>query len=126
VAVCCHFRKSQRQLASVFEVSIVDLLLKIASTVDGLEATSGTERGYPDVEFSGLAVGNNHYAVDVKVARGAASGGAKQTESRITLYTGNTYFLYPDLRWPGTFRRSRLPFAWPTPLLQLTSRDTFA
>jgi len=30
-----------------------------------------------------------------------------QTQSRITLYTGNTYFAYPTLHWPGTFR----PFA---------------
>ena len=27
-----------------------------------------------------------------------------QTQSRITLYTGNTYFKWPDLHWPGTFR----------------------
>jgi hypothetical protein len=32
---------------------------------------------------------------------------SRQTQSRITLYTGNTYFKWPDLHWPGTFR----PFA---------------
>ena len=26
------------------------------------------------------------------------------TQSRITLYTGNTYFRYPTLHWAGTFR----------------------
>lgn len=39
---------------------------------------------------------------DVKAARRAKNG--KQTQSRITLYTGNTYFKWPDLHWPGTFR----------------------
>ena len=37
-----------------------------------------------------------------KVARLARGG--RRTQSRITLYTGNTYFRYPQLRWPGTFR----------------------
>jgi len=40
--------------------------------------------------------------VDVKAARRAPNG--TQTQSRITLYTGNTYFKWPDLHWPGTFR----------------------
>jgi hypothetical protein len=31
----------------------------------------------------------------------------RQTQSRITLYTGNTYFRWPDLHWPGTFRPFR-------------------
>jgi Restriction endonuclease EcoRV len=46
--------------------------------------------------------GGGYHAVDVKVARRARSG--RQTDSRITLYTGNTYFRYPTLQWPGTFR----------------------
>ena len=40
-----------------------------------------------------------------KAARRAPN--RRQTQSRITLYTGNTYFAYPTLHWPGTFR----PFA---------------
>lgn len=28
----------------------------------------------------------------------------KLTQSRITLYTGNTYFRYPQVKWPGMFR----------------------
>jgi Restriction endonuclease EcoRV len=40
--------------------------------------------------------------VDVKAARRAPAG--RQTQSRITLYTGNTYFKWPDLHWPGTLR----------------------
>ena len=40
--------------------------------------------------------------MDIKAARRAANG--RQTQSRITLYTGNTYFKWPGLHWPGTFR----------------------
>jgi hypothetical protein len=42
----------------------------------------------------------------VKVARRArmARGTPTRTNSRITLYTGNTYFKHPDLKWPATFR----------------------
>jgi hypothetical protein len=29
---------------------------------------------------------------------------SRNTNSRITLYTGNTYFKHPNLHWPGTFR----------------------
>ena len=62
----------------------------------------GTERGYPDLEISGAAFGGGHHAIDVKAARRARN--LTQTQSRITLYTGNTYFRWPDLHWPGTFR----------------------
>lgn len=62
----------------------------------------GSERGYPDLEFGGQAFGGGFHAVDVKAARRAANG--RQTQSRITLYTGNTYFRWPDLHWAGTFR----------------------
>jgi len=69
---------------------------------EGAEVQRGTERGYPDVEFTGSAFGGGYHAVDVKVARLAPSG--KRTQSRLTLYTGNTFFRYPTLPWPGTFR----------------------
>lgn len=88
-------------LANVIEVSVVDFVLERAPSADGVVARRGTERGYPDVELAGEAV-TGHYAVDVKVARRAPS--RRQTQSRVTLYTGNTYFRYPQLRWPGTFR----------------------
>jgi hypothetical protein len=51
-------------------------------------------------------LGDRFHAVDVKVARRRRAG-SDQTQSRITLYTGNTYFRQPNLHWPGTFR----PFA---------------
>jgi hypothetical protein len=36
------------------------------------------------------------------MARFAASG--RKTQSRCTLYTGNTYFRHPKICWPGMFR----------------------
>jgi restriction endonuclease EcoRV len=97
--------KEPAALANVLEVSLVDFVLERAAEVDGLEARRGTERGYPDVELSGSAFGGGYHALDVKIARRASGG--RRTQSRITLYTGNTYFRYPQLRWPGTFRPFR-------------------
>ena len=94
--------KEPAALANIIEVSLVDFLLKRADDVDGLDAWGGTERGYPDLEFSGRALDDRFHAVDVKVARLKKS--KKSTQSRITLYTGNTYFRWPTLHWPGTFR----------------------
>lgn len=98
--------KESAALANVLEVGIVDYLLEQAAQIDGLIARRGTERGYPDLEFTGDALGGEFHAVDVKIARRKKlkKGVSKNTESRITLYTGNTYFMYPQLHWPGTFR----------------------
>src|SRR5262249_31576534 len=54
------------------------------------------------IEISGKKFGSSFHAVDVKVAR--IKKGGRQTQSRITLYTGNTFFRYPALKWAGTFR----------------------
>lgn len=89
-------------LANVLEVSIVNFLIARARQVPGAEVRRGTDRGYPDLEIGGLAFGGGFHAVDVKAAR--RSSGGKHTQSRITLYTGNTYFKWPDLHWPGSFR----------------------
>jgi hypothetical protein len=94
--------KEPAALANVLEVSIVDSMLRHLDEVAGARARRGTERGYPDIEVGGAAFGGGHHAVDVKIARRAVSGRA--TQSRITLYTGNSYFRYPALRFPGTFR----------------------
>jgi Restriction endonuclease EcoRV len=94
--------KEPAALANVLEVSIVNFLALRALLVPRAQVRRGNERGYPDIEFSGPAFGGAFHAVDVKAARRAPSG--KQTQSRITLYTGNTYFKWPDLHWPGTFR----------------------
>ncbi|HVT45026.1 MAG TPA: type II restriction endonuclease [Thermoanaerobaculia bacterium] len=91
--------KEPAALANVIEVAVVDYLIKAAAERQVAIARRGTERGYPDIEIE--SEGEFH-AVDVKVARRARNGLA--TQSRITLYTGNTYFAYPDLCWPGMFR----------------------
>mgnify|MGYP001213523698 FL=1 len=73
----------------------------------GAAAQRGTERGYPDIEITGSAFGDMPHAIDIEAARRrVASSGrvSANTQSRITLYTGNTYFRYPQLEWPGTFR----------------------
>lgn len=92
-------------LANILEVRIVDFILERVAALNGAEASRGVERGYPDVEVGGEVFGGGYHAVDIKVARLNASGSA--TQSRVTLYTGNTYFRYPQLRWPGTFRPFR-------------------
>lgn len=94
--------KESAALANVLEVSIVDFLVSCAEHVDGITITQGTDRGYPDIEFSGPAFGGGFHAVDVKAARRDPNG--KKTQSRITLYTGNTYFRWPKLHWPGVPR----------------------
>lgn len=94
--------KEPAALANVLEVSLVDFLLEEVKKLPGASAQRGTERGYPDLELEGEAFGGGHHALDVKIARRNKAGTA--TQSRITLYTGNTYFRYPQLRWPGSFR----------------------
>ena len=100
-----HFLPLPREpaaLANILEVSVASFILRQAAELAGAVATRGAERGYPDIELSGPAFGDAFHAVDIKVARGAAGG--KRTQSRITLYTGNTYFRWPELRWPGMLR----------------------
>jgi len=100
--------KEPAALANVIEVSLVDFLLKHAEGRDDITFTRGTERGYPDFEITGTAFGGHFYAIDVKSARRKSTKSGKvnpnKTQSRITLYTGNTYFRWPELHWPGTFR----------------------
>jgi hypothetical protein len=89
-------------LANVLEVSIVNFLTLRAQAVPEATIRGGGERGYPDLEFSTAGYGTGYHAVDIKAARRASNG--RQTQSRITLYTGNTYFRWPELHWPGTLR----------------------
>jgi hypothetical protein len=100
-----HFLPLPREpaaLANVLEVALVDFVADKAASLPDVTITRGTERGYPDIEVSGDRFGGGFHAVDVKVAKRASSG--RRTQSKITLYTGNTYFRYPQLHWPGTFR----------------------
>ncbi|QFU75345.1 restriction endonuclease [Halioglobus maricola] len=97
--------KESAALANIVEVSISDYLTNKISEIDGISMNPGTERGYPDLELTGSLLADEYHAVDIKVARRSASG--KQTQSRITLYTGNTYFKFPEVDWPSILR----PFA---------------
>jgi hypothetical protein len=102
--------KEPAALANVIEVSLIDFLINRVEAIDGLVAVRGTERGYPDLELSGAYLGGGFHAVDIKVAKrkvNAKGVPGKTTQSRITLYTGNTYFLHPDIPFPGSTR----PFA---------------
>jgi hypothetical protein len=94
--------KEPAALANILEVSIVNFLMIRALLVPQAQVRRGSERGYPDLEIGGAAFGGGFHAVDVKAARRAVN--RRRTQSRITLYTGNTYFKWPDLHWPGTFR----------------------
>ncbi|MGH3220341.1 MAG: type II restriction endonuclease [Streptosporangiaceae bacterium] len=94
--------KEPAALANVLEVAIVNFLTARALRVPEVQVRRGNERGYPDLEISGNTFGGGFHAIDVKAARRAAN--RRQTQSRITLYTGNTYFKWPELHWPGTFR----------------------
>lgn len=64
--------------------------------------TEGTQRSYPDLEFSGKMFGDGYRAVDIKCARRGKSG--TRLNNRIALYTGNTYFLWPQLKFSGILR----------------------
>lgn len=94
--------KESAALANVIEVALVDFLLDRIEPLPGAEGRRGEERSYPDLEISGELFGGGFHAVDVKLARLNKSG--RQTQSRCTLYTGNTYFKWPTIRWPGMFR----------------------
>ncbi len=102
-------------LANVVEGA---MLTHLHDALDGLDAdghdvarqTAG-ERHYPDLEVSGgyFAPDGDRdafHAVDIKVARRKPRkrGAPTKTQSRITLYTGNTYFKYPDLHVTGCLR----------------------
>ena len=94
--------KESAALANVIEVALVDFLIDRIEALPGAAAQRGQERSYPDLEISGDVFGGQHHAVDIKMARLRKTG--SQTQSRSTLYTGNTYFKWPTIRWPGMYR----------------------
>lgn len=102
--------KEPAALANVLEVGIVSFLMDRVEQMDGATAKRGTERGYPDLELTGPVFDGGFHAVDVKIARRAVTAAGQpvnRTQSRITLYTGNTYFRHPRVSFPGVMR----PFA---------------
>jgi hypothetical protein len=94
--------KESAALANVIEVALVDFLIDRLDFLPDAEGRRGQERSYPDLEVSGEAFGGGFHAVDIKMARLKKSG--LQTQSRCTLYTGNTYFRWPTIKWPGMYR----------------------
>lgn len=99
--------KEPAALANVLEVSLSEFLVRELGARTAVLCQRGTERGYPDIEIMGGPFGGVPHAVDIKAARrkvGSSGRVSQNTQSRITLYTGNTYFRYPKLHWPGTLR----------------------
>lgn len=92
-------------LANVMEIELRQHLVDAIARTPGAQVVEGTERSYPDVEFSGPAFGDEFFAVDIKCARRNRSGVG--LGNRIALYTGNTYYLWPRLKFSGI----RRPFA---------------
>jgi hypothetical protein len=89
-------------LANVMEIELRQHLVEAAALTPGAIVVEGTERSYPDLELSGEAFGPGIRAVDIKCARRNKTGSA--LNNRIALYTGNTYFLWPQLKFAGIAR----------------------
>ena len=89
-------------LANLLEIELRTHLEGAVMRTEGADMRVGTQRSFPDLEFSGPAFGGGVRAADIKCARRRKSGMALQ--SRIALYTGNTYFLWPQLKFSGILR----------------------
>ena len=89
-------------LANLIEIELREHLVAAAASTPGVEIRLGTERSYPDLELSGPAFEDSCFAADIKCARRAKSG--TSLHNRIALYTGNTYFLWPTLKFSGILR----------------------
>jgi hypothetical protein len=89
-------------LANVMEIELRQHIIEAAALTDGVEIWEGTERSYPDLEVFGDTFGGGPRAVDIKCARRRKSG--TSLSNRIALYTGNTYFLWPQLKFSGIAR----------------------
>lgn len=111
-------------LANVMEIELRQHLGEAIGELPGAMVVEGSERSYPDLEFSGDVFGGGIRAVDIKCARRKvpASGKAPTTlNNRIALYTGNTYFLWPQLKFSGIMR----PFANYKELISIVVIYTF-
>lgn len=86
-------------LSNLFETEILDI---VHSALEGEDVTirKGGSRSYPDFELEGDFFLGGPHAVDIKCARHSGTS----VDSTIALYTGNTYFLFPELPFPGMLR----------------------
>ena len=89
-------------LANIMEIELRAHLLDTRNLAGDAAVAEGTQRSYPDLEFSGKMFGGSYRAVDIKCARRGKSG--IRLNNRIALYTGNTYFLWPQLKFSGILR----------------------
>jgi hypothetical protein len=89
-------------LANVMEIELRQHLMEATALTKGAEVIAGTQRSFPDLEFHGPAFGGGFRAVDIKCARRGKTG--VSLSNRIALYTGNTYFLWPQLKFSGILR----------------------
>lgn len=86
-------------LSNLFETEILDIVHRALEGED-VTVQRGGSRSYPDFELEGSFFRGGPHAVDVKCARHSGTS----VDSTIALYTGNTYFLFPDLPFPGMLR----------------------
>jgi hypothetical protein len=106
--------KESALIAKLIEVTITDHVRRKALALAPKLHVDGDESGrmYPDILLSGPALGHELAAVDVKVARlePVSAAAAKRagtaapprvTSSQITLGPFNSYFRYPQFRFPG-------------------------
>jgi Restriction endonuclease EcoRV len=106
-------------LANVMEIELRQHLVEAVALTPGAEVAPGTQRSYPDLEFSGPVFGGGCRAVDIKCARRGKTG--VSLSNRIALYTGNTYFLWPQLKFGGILR----PFGDYQELISIVVIHTF-
>jgi hypothetical protein len=106
-------------LANVMEIELRQHLVEAAALTPGAEVIAGTQRSFPDLEFYGPAFGQGFRAVDIKCARRGRTG--VSLNNRIALYTGNTYFLWPQLKFSGILR----PFGEYEELISIVVIHTF-
>lgn len=87
-------------MANILETTLVKHLEEAAKSYEGVEPERpSSDRVYPDIAFTGPALGGKVVACDIKAARRKEAKRARaktQTQSRISLYTGNTYFRNPE------------------------------
>lgn len=87
-------------MANILETTLVKHLKVAAEGYEGVKVElPSSDRVYPDIAFVGPALGGKVVACDIKAARRKETKRARtktQTQSRISLYTGNTYFRDPN------------------------------
>ena len=88
-------------LANVMEIELREHLMTAAEGEKGMTVREGTERSYPDLEFQGSIFGGGYRAVDIKCARRKSPN---RLNNSIALYTGNTWFLWPQLKFGSVLR----------------------